>query len=549
MNKLKYRFRIWQQIYPHLSGIKRWYIGDISAEIVNRILTMLFPVIYGVFLERVILGRNKDYLTMVILGYLILQFAKSAVTVFQKNCQNKVNYTVSRKVRVLSLEKYFRIKFEAYSSFHTGDIKMTLEDAVNKLASFQTQFYLYCLNYVYIIILAVIMIRMNWRLAFAAFIFVPITFFLDHLVSHSEKNVNGILNHNDASWAAWLDETVKCWKEIRINQYEVKRKKEFEGFQVIDETYHSIWLRFWVTRVLAIPKIKDDFVMQFMLYFLGGILIYYNYISIGVLLVFVQYYGMLSDCVKEVSTTDANLQSDMPHYDRILEHLGSQENMYADGTLMPDQYAVSFENVTFGYPNAETKILQDVSLRIGAGDRVGIYGESGAGKSTVLKLIMGQLEPDAGNITYGDVALKDICKAELYKRIAYISQEARLFQATILENICLGNEGASMESIEEACKSACIYDFIISLPDGFDTKIGENGAMLSGGQRQRLLLAKALLRDADMYILDEVTSALDNQVEKDIIDALKCIPKDKTVIVVAHKKQFLGMCDYLVKIC
>ena len=548
MNKLKYRFRIWQQIYPHLLGLKRWYIGDISAEIVNRIVTMLFPVIYGVFLERVILGRNKDYLTMVILGYLILQFVKSAVTVFQKNCQNKVNYTVSRKMRILSLEKYFHIKFEAYSSFHTGDIKMTLEDAVNKLASFQTQFYLYCMNYVYIIILAVIMIRMNWRLAFAAFVFVPITFFLDHLVSHSEKNVNRVLNHNDASWAAWLDETVKCWKEIRINQYEDTRKKEFEGFQVIDETYHSIWLRFWVTRILAIPKIKDDFVMQFMLYFLGGILIYYNYISIGVLLVFVQYYGMLSDCVKEVSTADANLQSDMPHYDRILKHLGSQENMYADGTLMPDQYAVSFDNVTFGYPNAETKILQDVSFRIGAGDRVGIYGESGTGKSTVLKLIMGQLEPDAGNITYGDVALRDICKEELYKRIAYISQEARLFQASILENICLGNEGASMESIEEACESACIYDFIMSLPDGFETRIGENGAMLSGGQRQRLLLAKALLRDADMYILDEVTSALDNQVEKDIIDALKCIPKDKTVIIVAHKKQFLGMCDYLVKI-
>lgn len=548
MNKLKYRFQIWQQIYPHLSGLKGWYIGDISSEIVNRIVTMLFPVIYGVFLERVILGRNRDYLTVVISGYLILQLVKSAVTVFQKNCQNKVNYTVSRKVRVLSLEKYFHIKFEAYRSFHTGDIKMTLDDAVNKLASFQTQFYLYCMNYAYIIILAVILIRINWRLAVAAFIFIPITFFLDHLVSHSEKNVNKILNQNDASWAAWLDETVKCWKEIRINQYENKRKKEFEGFQVIDETYHSIWLRFWVTRVLAIPKIKDDFVMQFMLYFLGGIFIYYNYISIGVLLVFVQYYGMMADCVKQVSTSDADLQSDMPHYDRILKHLNNQENMYADGTLMPDQYAVSFENVTFGYPDTETKILQDVSLRIGAGDRVGIYGESGAGKSTVLKLIMGQLEPDAGSITYGDVALKDICKEELYKRIAYISQEARLFQASILENICLGNEDVSMESIEEACKNACIYDFIMSLPNGFETKIGENGALLSGGQRQRLLLAKALLRDADMYILDEVTSALDNQIEKDIIDALKCIPKDKTVIIVAHKKQFLGMCDYLVKV-
>lgn len=548
LNKIRYRLQIWRQIYPHMNGLKRWFAGDIVSEILLKIISMLFPIIYGVFLESVILERNKDNLIIVVGGYLVLQLVKSVVILFQKSCQNKVNYTVSRKIRVLSLEKYFHMKFEAYGSFHTGDIKMTLEDAVNKLTSFQTQFYLYCMNCVYIVILAVVLIQLGWRLALVAFLFVPITFILDHIVSHSEKNVNQILDANDASWAAWLDETVKCWKEIRINQYGSKRKKEFEDFQAIDETYFRTWLRFWVTRILAIPKIKDDFVMQFVLYFLGGILIYYNYITISVLLVFVQYYGMLSNCVKEISTSDANMQSNMPQYERILKHLANEENTYIDGTLMPELYAVSFENVTFGYPDTEKRILQNVSFHVGAGARVGIYGESGVGKSTVLKLIMGQLEPDAGNIKYGDVLLKDICKEKLYQKIAYISQEASLFQESILENLCLGNENASMESVEEACKRACIYDFIMSLPGGFETQIGENGALLSGGQRQRLLLAKALLRDASLYILDEVTSALDNQIEKDIIDALKCIPKEKTVIIVAHKKQFLGMCDYLVKL-
>lgn len=548
MNKFRYRIQIWKHLHPHMNGLKKWFACDVFSEIVSRIVSMLFPVIYGLFLERVILGRNKSYLTVVIGGYLILQLVKSAVAVFQKHCQNKVNYTVSRKIRGLSLEKYFCVKFEQYSNFHAGDIKMTLEDAVNRLTSFQTQFYLYILNWVYIIALVLILLFINWRLAVAAFLFIPITFFLDHMVSRGEKGVNQIRNENDASWAVWLDETVKCWKEIRVNQYEAVRKKEFERFHATDERYFVIWLRFWVTRVLAIPKIKDDFVMQFMLYFLGGILIYYQYLSIGVLLVFVQYYGMLSDCVKAVSTADADLQADMPHYDRLLKHLGDEENTCVDGELLPDQYAVSFENVSFGYPGAEKKILQDVTFHVEKGSRVGFYGESGAGKSTILKLMMGQLEPNKGSIKYGNILLKDICKKKLYQKIAYISQEARLFHESVLENLCLGNENAAMEDIEEACKRARIYDFIMSLPDGFETKIGENGSLLSGGQRQRLLLAKALLRNADMYVLDEVTSALDSQVEQDIIDTLKCIPRDKTVIVVAHKKQFLEMCDYLVKV-
>lgn len=548
MNKLRYRWEIWEQINPYIRESKAWYGGEILSEIIIRIAAMLFPVFYSIFLEKVILGRDIRCLIWVIGGYIIVQFVKSGVSVFQKNCQNEVRNTVSGKIRVFSLDKYFQMQFETYASLHSGDVKMTLEDAVNKAADFPTQFYQYCMNGIFIVIMAIVLIGIDWRLSIVAFLSVPITLFLDHMVSLSEKDVNQILNENDASWAAWLDETINGWKEIRINKYGNKRKKEFEEFQIVDETYFMTWLRFWVTRTLVIPKMKDDFIMQFLLYFIGGILIYDKYISIGTLLVFVKYYGMLSDSVKEVSASDANLQSEMPHYKRILKHLGSEEYMYSDGTVRPEQYDISFENVTFGYPGAEKNVLENLSFHVGAGDRVGFYGESGAGKSTVLKLMLGQLEPDAGRIQYGTISLKDICKKKLYEKIAYISQDAKLFRESILENLRLGNEDASMEEIEDSCRRAYIYDFIMSLPDGFETEIGENGALLSGGQRQRILLARALLRDADLYILDEATSALDHQIEENIINTLKCIPRNKTVIIVAHKEHFLEMCDYVVKL-
>lgn len=547
MNKLRYRCTICKNIYPYFEGMKSWYTLDVLSEITVRLLAMLFPVLYSILLERIILGKEVEYLTWVIVGYLILQLMKSTVIIFQKNCQNKVNNTVYRRIRVSSLNKYFDWKFDSYMNLNMGDIKMTLEDAVNKLTAFQTQFCQYCMNGVFIVIMTILLFSINWRLAIVAFIAIPITFVLDHLVSCGEKEVNEILNKNDASWATWLDETLKGWKEIRVNQYEEKRANEFEAFQIVDETYFMTWLRYWVTRTLVIPKLKDEFIMQFVLYFVGGILMYYKYISIGSLLVFVQYYDMLSNSVKAVSASDANLQAEMPHYERILKHLRN-DDVFQDGTVEPQSYSIAFENVSFRYPSGEKNVLQNLSFRIPVGDRVGFSGESGVGKSTILRLILGQLEPDEGTVKYGDTLLSDICKKKLYEQITYISQDAKLYNESILENLRIGNEDASVEAIKDACKRACIYDFIMSLPQGFETIIGENGTLISGGQRQRLLLAKALLRDTDIYILDEATSALDNQAEENIIETLKSIPRDKTVIVVAHKERFLEMCDYVIKI-
>lgn len=548
MKQLKYRFRLWKQIAPQFEGVKLWYGGDILSEIAIRILGMLFPVVYGIFLEKVILGRDMSRLLPVAGGYVFLQFAKSGAVVFQKACQNKVNNAVYRKIRVRALDRYLHMRFEAYQNLTAGDIKLTLEDAVNKLTSFQTQMYQYCLNGVYGLVIAVILAGISWRLALVAFLAVPVTFFLDRFVRCREKGVNQIINENDASWTTWLDETIKCWREVRVNRCENKRRQEFEEFQVVDETYFVTWLRFWVTRVLVIPKIKDSFMMQFLLYFLGGILIYYNYISIGMLLVFVQYYGMLSDSVKAVSSMDAGLQSEKPHYERILKHLAGEEMIEKDGTLLPERYDISFEHVSFRYAGEEREAVHNLSFYAGMGSRVGFYGESGAGKSTVIKLLLGQLTPLAGSISYGTVPLKDICKRELYQRIAYISQEARLFRESIAENLRMGKADASLEEMAEACKRAGIYDFIRSLPEGFETEIGENGALLSGGQRQRLLLAKAFLRDADIYIFDEATSALDAQTEEHIKDTLKSVPGMKTVLVIAHKEQFLELCDSVVRL-
>lgn len=558
MFQLKYRFRIWRVVYTYLNEQKLWYAGDVIGEILIRILTLMFPVIYSVFLEKVILGKALEYLQVVLVGYVVLQLVKSGIVLFQKNCQNRVNYAVSRKMRCGALDKYFHLQFKEYEKINVGDVKLTMEDAIDKASLFPTQSHQYCLNIVFALIMLGVLVRISPLLSIVAFIAIPVTFILDMLVSNGEKKINDKMNKNNAVWATWIDESIKGFKEIRVNRCETKWKHIFEEFQRTDELYYIKWLRFWTTRVLVLPKIKDEFVMQFLLYFAGCVLIYYKQMTIGMLLVFVQYYGMLSNYVKETSLSDANLQSDLPYYERVLHHFLNQENEYIDGEKMPKQYRISFENVSFGYgaqsadslgtTKVEYGILGNLSFEIEHGTKVGIYGESGSGKSTLIKLMLGQLEPNAGDIKYDGISIKHICKEKLYKEIAYINQEARLLNVSILENICLGMDKVIMEDVINACKAVGIYKHICSLPDGFDTQVGENGCLLSGGQRQRILLARALLRDAKLYVLDEVTSALDGKREQEIINVLQDMSKDKTIVMISHNSKMLKLCDKVVRI-
>ena len=548
MKKIRYRLTVWKWLLPLLDGVKWAYAGDVVSEVLIRILDMLFPVVYGILLERIIIEKQKSLLGWVLGAYLALQIVKSVCKVFQKYCQNKVNHKVYRDLRVTMMEKYFCRKFSAYRTLSTGDVKMTVEDAVNKLNGFQTQFLQYCLNGLFGIVMVVILFGIDWKMALVSFVSIPLTFFMDHAVSRAEKSHIERMDQNYASWASWMDDTLKSWREIRINRCEAKREAEFTEFQTNEDIYHGKWIRFWVTRVLVIPRIKDEFIMQFVLYFLGGILIYYNQLTIGVLLVFVKYFGILSDSVKAVSESDANLQAEQVHYERILCHLREEAGAETDGSVLPEAFTVQFDKVSFSYGEKEKKILDGKSFCIKKGEKVGICGASGTGKSTLVKLLLGQLEPTDGRVLYGGIPFAEICREAFYKKIAYISQDAILFRESVAENLRLGKADASEEEMKEACKRAKIYDFISELPEGLETDIGENGSMLSGGQRQRILLAKAFLRDAEVYVFDEATGALDGQVGEAIEEAIENLPKDKTVILVSHKTSLLNRCDRVISI-
>jgi ATP-binding cassette subfamily B protein/subfamily B ATP-binding cassette protein MsbA len=300
--------------------------------------------------------------------------------------------------------------------------------------------------------------------------------------------------------------------------------------------------------VLVIPKIKNEFIMQFSLYFIGGLLIIAGHFEIGSLLVFVQYYNILSDAVAAVSSTDADLLSLRVRSDRMLAELNKRIGSRSKNAKLGEVDSIEFADVSFSYPGTEKYVIDKLSFSIRKGERVAITGPSGVGKTTVLKLLTGMLFPSEGKVLIAGAETNDISLDALYERIGFITQENTLFNATIRENLMYGKEGATGDELESACRKACIWDFIQSLPEGLETVIGEKGIKLSGGQKQRLVLARQFLRDVDIFIFDEATCALDQYSESIINDALAGIGNDKTIIIVAHRKSSLALCNRVIKI-
>ena len=195
---------------------------------------------------------------------------------------------------------------------------------------------------------------------------------------------------------------------------------------------------------------------------------------------------------------------------------------------------VKFDNITFAYDNRHS-VLKNLSLEIAPGENIGIVGATGSGKSTLVKLLLRFYETQAGNILVDDLKIRDLNLEDLRRCISWVSQDVFLFHGTVAENIAYGSFNATDAEIAQAAKSAEADEFIATLPQGYDTIIGERGQKLSGGQRQRLAIARAILKDPPILILDEATSAVDNETEAAIQKSLTKITQNRTTIAIAHR--------------
>lgn len=545
--KILYRIKVLHSLKPFASGVKRFLLINFIIGIFVMTLSFIQPLFYKLFIDKVILNGELLLMPFVVIGYLSVFLMNCGSSYLKNYSTNRLVNRVTFRVKMKIMRGFFMRDFSSYDRQSVGDMKMRLDDdtaCIGSYAGIQTVDYI--IAYCTLIISAVLLFFYEWRLAAFSCVAIPLTFWLDHIIAKREKIVQNEQRENDQKMSSWLHASVQGWREIKALNLQKHEELQFVRYIHKFAVYFGIWINFWTARALVIPKIKDEFLMQFSLYFLGGILIINGRFEIGSLLVFMQYYGILSQAIKTVSGTDAELVTNMPQSDRMMEELSRKKEVHNGKQIPGESNLINFRNVDFAYQDTSKKTISNLSLSITNGERVAITGKSGAGKTTVLKLMLGMLHPTSGTVSFSGIDMKEISRKAMYRRIGFVMQENALFNTSIRDNLCYGKDNATDEELESACRKAFIYDFIMGLPEGFETVIGERGIKLSGGQKQRIVLARLFLCDVDIFIFDEATSALDQYSESIIHDAIETIGQDKTIIVVAHRESSLALCDRVI---
>jgi ATP-binding cassette, subfamily B, bacterial len=273
-------------------------------------------------------------------------------------------------------------------------------------------------------------------------------------------------------------------------------------------------------------------------------------LTVGSLLVVMAYLGQLYQPLQLVTTKITELQTWLVSLGRTLDLLDREPEIEEALGAVPLQRArgaVSFQNVSFLY-DASGQGLHNISFEASPGMRVGIVGTTGAGKTTLLNLIMRFYDPSAGQVQLDGMDVRSYRIRDLRRQFSVVLQEPMLFAGSVAENIAYGRREATDADIVRAAKSACAHDFIMRLPDQYETNVGERGARLSGGERQRISLARAFLRDSSILILDEPTSSVDVQTEKAILEATEALMLKRTTFMIAHRLSTLRTCDVILEL-
>ena len=477
---------------------------------------------------------------------LLLTGAALALTAFNTIWSNSLGTRISRDLRARVYAKINQLSLEFISSRQAGELMNRVVHDTSHIRAFMEHAFAQMFTRIFIMAGALIaMVTMNFKLALLTLAFAPAAFALIRAFRRMERRLWRQQWRFDDKVNNRLQDVISGIRVVKSFGQEKRETERFESY--VDRMTH-IQKRnelFWATLYPFITLIITS--GTFLIYYLGGRDVLNDRMTPGQLIQFIAYANMLYMPLQFVSRLPRMIMRLKTSIERINDIL-DEEPKIADSPDAVDieiKGDVEFKNITFGYKSYQP-VLENINLSVRKGEMIGLVGSSGTGKSTMINLLMRLYDPDEGSILIDGVPITAISKNSLHRQIGVVLQETYLFSGTLLENIRYANPDASRIEVIRAAKIANAHDFITHFPNGYDTYVGEHGYTLSGGERQRIAIARAILHNPRIIILDEATSSLDTETEYQIQEALERLIAGRTTFAIAHRLSTLRMVDRIV---
>ena len=522
-------FRAWQpQVIREaldyvLEQLNLYQVADPATK--KEILSALSPVLlkFGglVFLLALIMG-------------VFMYFMRQTIIVMSR----LIEYDMRKEI----YDKYQKLDRTFYRKNTTGDMMARITEDVSKVRMYLGPALLYGINLVTLFIMVVYaMLKVDVRLTLYSLLPLPI-------LSLSIYYVSAFVERRSQAIQAKLSQLTAIAQEvfsgIRVVKSYTQEKAFGKHFTSESEDYKSRNMSLALIEAMFIPLMMVLIGLStIMVIYVGGLEVFEGKITTGNIAEFVIYINMLTWPVTSIGWIASIVQQANVSQGRINEFMHTEPEIVNTGTYKGSiKGEIVFDHVTFTYPETGVQALDNVSFKIQPGQKVAIIGRTASGKSTVADLILRMYDPTKGNIYVDGINLREFEIVSLRKQIAYVPQDVFLFSDTIEANIKFGSAESGPEKVEQYARFSSVYDDIMGLPDGFNTRIGERGITLSGGQKQRISMARALIKNPQVVILDDALSAVDTQTEHTIIDFLNKELASRTAIMITHR--VVGMLEY-----
>jgi len=447
----------------------------------------------------------------------------------------RFSISVINNIRISMFERLQSLSMEFFGRRSVGDIVNCFSVDTEKVENSLNYGLVMILELGSILFSAIFMFSLNWQLGLISCIGLTFCILAPAKIGQNATEQNYQLREQEGQIANVVQENILSQSVVKIFGLQARTINNFsKDLHKLKKVY--VQAKFSSYLVQRIPTLVFVFV-QLAIISIGAVMTYWNWITVGTL---VSYQVLLVGLNLNILSFTFSL----PH---LIDGIAAMQRVHLllaelpqiqdapDAIDLPQfKSEIYFDDVSFSY-SSDRSGVKNLSLKIRQGDFAVFVGQSGAGKSTIVNLLTRFYDPDKGRILFDGVDLRDCTVRSLRSQIGLVSQEVILFNGSVRENIRMGYLEASDEEVEAAAKSAEIHDFILTLPQGYDTPVGDRGGQLSGGQRQRIALARALVREPAILILDEATSALDPATEAEIIATIERISQDRTVIFITHR--------------